>query len=196
MTDLGTRAIARAQSQSASGPRIDDWLNVSPSTGWCLKAVRTCYGVDALDFTPNDGKSPWAVEAYEGAENQHPTKNPADIPRGVPVFWSKDGRPGHIAIATGNGNCYSTDISRPGYFDEVPISRISTTWGMTLLGWTEDLNRVRVYEPPAPISTRVIDHAVDDLARAIAARKPGPKRAALRTARQAVIVARRIVKEN
>lgn len=150
MTDLAARSIGRASHQSASGPRIDDWLGVKDPRGWCLKAVRTCYGVDAFDFTPNDGKAPWAVEAYDHAEHKHPTKNPLDVPRGAPVFWRKSGAPGHIAISTGNGKCLSTDINRVGYFDEVPISKISSEWGMTLLGWTEDLNRVRVYTPPLP----------------------------------------------
>lgn len=48
--------------------------------------------------------------------------------------------------------------------------------------------------PAAPPQTKVIDHAVDDLAKAIAARKPGPVRKALREARQKVIAARRKAK--
>lgn len=48
--------------------------------------------------------------------------------------------------------------------------------------------------PVAPVQTPVIDHSIDDLAKAIAARKPGPVRKALRAARQAAIAARRKAK--
>lgn len=211
MTTLSDQAIQTASNQSVNGPRIDRWLGVATATGWCLKAVRTCYEVDAFDFTPNNGAAPWAVEAFTFAAFKHPTDNPSDIPRGVPVFWRKDGRPGHIAISLGNGECLSTDITRDGYFDKVRIADIGHAWGMQLLGWTEDLNTVRVWTPPTPkppVATPVIDHAIDlqasaiaQLAKAIDARKPGPARAALREARQkamearqAAIDARRIAK--
>jgi hypothetical protein len=63
------------------------------------------------------------------------------VPRGYPVFWSGGSAGhGHIAIAAGDGACWSTDIRRPGYFDRVPIDEIRTAWGLTLLGWTTDLN--------------------------------------------------------
>lgn len=48
----------------------------------------------------------------------------------------------------------------------------------------------RVPWKPWASSTPAIDHAVDDLAKAIAARKPGPVRRALRAARQAALAAR------
>lgn len=212
MTTLSEQAIQTALAQSKDGPRIDRWLGVTPATGWCLKAVRTCYDVDAFDFTPNNGSAPWAIEAFDYGAFKHATDNPYDVPRGVPLFWRKPGGgPGHVAIGVGNAECLSTDITRDGYFDKVRIADIGRAWGMQLVGWTEDLNTVRVWTPPAPlppIETRVIDHAIDleasaiaHLAKVIDARKPGPARAALREARQkamearqAAIEARRIVK--
>lgn len=211
MTTLSDHAIEIALAQSKDGPRIDRWLGVDKPGGWCLKAVRTCYNVDAFDFTPNNGSAPWAIEAFDHAAFKHLEDNPGAVPRGVPVFWRKDGRPGHIAISLGNGECLSTDITREGFFDKARIADISRAWGMELVGWTEDLNTIRVWTPPAPkppVETRVIDHAIDlqaaaiaQLAVAIDARNPGPAKAALRVARQkamearqAALAARRIVK--
>ena len=152
MTATPEQAIAAARNQSANGPRIDRWLGVSTFTGWCLKAVRTCYGVDAHDFTPTNGRDPMAIEAFDAAT----FKRVADgrtIPRGVPVFWRGGSTgAGHIAISTGDGDCWSTDIRRPGYFDKVPITEIAQQWGLKLVGWTEDLNGVHIWTPPAPVS--------------------------------------------
>lgn len=110
--------------------------------GMCLREVRECFGVGpgAAD----------AAEAWANAKHKHPETNPAMIPRGVPVFWTGGSHGhGHIAISTGTGKVWSTDIIRPGYFDKVPLTEIHARWGLTLVGWTEDLNGVRVHEAAA-----------------------------------------------
>ena len=62
-----------------------------------------------------------------------------------PVFWEGGSAShGHIAISAGNGFCWSTDIRRTGFMDRVPIDEIHAKWGLTLLGWTEDINGVTV----------------------------------------------------
>lgn len=117
--------------------------------GMCLREVRECFGVGpAADD---------AAEAWRDAQHKHPETDPRKIPRGVPVFWTGGSHGhGHIAISTGfAGRCFSTDILRAGYFDQVPIDLIHEKWGLTLAGWTEDLNGVRVYhdqkwEPAKP----------------------------------------------
>ena len=75
--------------------------------------------------------------------------NPDRIPRGVPIFWQGgSANHGQVAIATGfNGNCWSTDIKRPGFFDRCKITQIHEDSHLRLLGWTEDLNGVRVHQP-------------------------------------------------
>lgn len=109
--------------------------------GLCLRMVRTCYGVPA--------QAPDATAAWVNAKLKHRTTDPDTIPRGAPIFWTGGSQGhGHIAIATGNGHCWSTDILRPGYFDHVPIDLIRTKWGLPLVGWTEDLNSVRVWTKP------------------------------------------------
>jgi hypothetical protein len=117
--------------------------------GMCLREVRECFDVGP--------RADDAAEAWRDAAHKHPETDPRKIPRGVPVFWTGGSAGhGHIAIATGyRGRCFSTDIRRPGYFDQVPIEEISEKWGLQLVGWTEDLNGVQVYtdrkfEPASP----------------------------------------------
>lgn len=126
--------IARDRSRSATP---------TSAPGYCLREVRECYGVgpQALD----------AAGAWSAAKHKHHETNPDRIPRGAPVFWTGGANGhGHVAIATGyDGMCWSTDIRRPGWFDHVPIEEIQDKWGLTLVGWTEDLNGERVYQGDA-----------------------------------------------
>lgn len=101
--------------------------------GYCEKFCRTCAGAAALAAS--------AADAYYAAKYRH-TGTP---PRGAFVFWTGGSHGyGHVAISDGNGWCWSTDIKRPGRVDRVAISTITTRWGLTLKGWTEDNNGVRV----------------------------------------------------
>lgn len=130
MTATPEQAIAAARSQSENGPRFD--------TGLCLQRVRLCYGVAA--------KYPDAATAWKYAVHKH--TNSLSM-RGALVFWTGGSKDfGHIAIATGDGYCWSTDAKRPGYFDRVPIDSIAEKWDMTYVGWTEDVNGVRVITVP------------------------------------------------
>lgn len=132
MTDRGELAITEARDEHNAG--------VTFGVGLCLQRVRLCYHVDS--------KYPDAASAWRNAAHRHPQVDPAQIPRGVPVFWTGGSAGhGHIAIATGDGECWSTDILRGGHWDKVPIGLIRRRWGLTLVGWTEDLNGVRVYDP-------------------------------------------------
>ena len=137
-TRTGTKAIAWAKAQVSDPTR--NWHNL------CLMFVRSCYGVAA--------REPNAKRAWETAKHRHATTNAAAIPAGVPVFWKTKTVNWHIAISIGGGYCYSTDIPR-GKVGRIGITDLSRRWGATLLGWTEDLNGVRVYSPPAkPTATR------------------------------------------
>lgn len=120
------RAIKAARRQSKNGPRFDP--------GMCLRETRLAMGIGA--------GAPDAIGAWRRAKRRHPEKDPANFPRGVPVFWSggSEGH-GHVAIATGhNGMCWTVDKLRPGFWDRVPIDSITREWRLNLLGWTEDLN--------------------------------------------------------
>lgn len=106
--------------------------------GWCLVFVRTMYGIGA--------KHPSAAAAWNASKRKHRTTSSRDIPRGVPVWWTGgSGGFGHVAISTGSGRCWSTDYARRGKVDHVKIDDITRGWGLRLVGWTDDVNDVRVY---------------------------------------------------
>lgn len=136
------QAIANARRQSAEGPKY--------AKGMCKKAVREAYGVES------DGSED-ATEAWERADLKHDVRPGREIPRGALIWWTGGtGGHGHVAISLGGGMCLSTDILRNGYFDQVPVASIATTWPkVTLAGWSEDIDGVRVWEPPHPDATSV-----------------------------------------
>jgi hypothetical protein len=171
----GENAIKAAKAQAQNGPKF--------GTGLCLQRVRICFEVAALYSD--------ASAAWRNAKKKHPTSDFNEIPRGVPIFWT--GGPsghGHVAIATGDGECWSTDIRRGGYFSKVPIGEIAAKWGHKFEGWTEDINGVTVYTPPKKPVTRgpKVDAALKDLREAEAAAKPGGKRAGILRRARAFIV--------
>lgn len=134
MTRTGVQAISVAAAQSKNGPAFGE--------GECLERVHDCYAVGA--------KYPSATSGWANATAKHHTLDPAKIPAGVPIWWTGGSHGfGHVAISTGAGWCWSTDIHRVGYFDHVPIAEIHDRWGLTFAGWSEDINGVRVYSPTA-----------------------------------------------
>jgi len=140
MPNTPEQAIANAAAQSVNGPVY--------GSGQCLMRVRLAYGVTTT--IPNAAAS-WAASTHK-----HPTTDPASIPRGVPIYWTGGSHGyGHVAIATGDGNCWSTDIRRTGYFDLVPITEIHAKWGLTLVGWTDDVNGVVVNTTEDPMAARI-----------------------------------------
>lgn len=112
----------RGQIRAASAPAPRLWY------GLCLRFVRTALGIPAV--------YPSAIAAWKGAQNKHTAGPP---PAGAPVFWS-GGAYGHIALSVGGGRVLSTDIRRRGHVDEVAIDLVHDRWGLTYLGWSEDLN--------------------------------------------------------
>lgn len=131
MTRTGTRAIAWGRRQITDPVR--DFRQL------CLMFVRMCFAVAA--------RFPSAREAWENAQLKHPTTDANSIPAGVPVFWRTGSAFWHVALSIGAGWCLSTDVRRPGRVDRVRIDAISSAWNAQLLGWTEDLNGVRIYTP-------------------------------------------------
>lgn len=128
-------ALQAARDQSAHGPRfgVDE----------CKQRVRELYAV------PSDGARS-AAEAWARCRFKHtPTTPLADIPKGALVWWlGGSSGYGHVALYAGAGQVWSTDITRDGYFDLVPLSRISQEWpSLTLVGWSEDIDGVRVIRP-------------------------------------------------
>ncbi|MCL2542747.1 MAG: hypothetical protein FWE71_09875 [Nocardioidaceae bacterium] len=117
-----------------------------PSRNWhgmCQDFTHSAFGV------PSDG-TPSAAAAWERAKYRHPETDPANIPRGVPVFWTGGSHGfGHAAVSRGGGSVWGTDLVRDGQVDVYPINDVHTKWGLTLAGWTEDIDGVRVWQPDA-----------------------------------------------
>jgi hypothetical protein len=152
---MGQAAVDFAKGQVTNPtppPGETDWF------GWCLVFVRRCFNVGPMYGSAEKG--------YFGTDFKHGTSGTP--PLGVPIWWTNGGD-GHVAISTGDGNCYSTDIKRRGKVDKVAISYITRTWGQKYRGWSEDINGVRIYRPgqkvaplPAVDLSNVIDAARRD----------------------------------
>ena len=139
MSAIGEAAIEAAHHQSEHGPQFGE--------GECMKRTRMLFGAPAIGNFDGDG-DPDAEDGWKFAKHKHPTHDPSSIPRGVPVWWgggSKDN--GHVAVSTGHGKIWSTDIKRTGFYDQVDITRIHRDWKLPLLGWSEDIDGVTVYTP-------------------------------------------------
>jgi cell wall-associated NlpC family hydrolase len=102
----------------------------------CLAFVRTRYELPKRQHT--------AIRAWSAARHKH--RHDRYPPAGVPVFWSGGShRHGHVAISLGHGMIISTDLPRTGHVTRTRLSTVERRWGLHYLGWTEDLEGVRIY---------------------------------------------------
>lgn len=139
-----SQAIREARRRSRSS-------TPTSAPGFCKREVRECYRIAV-------SRSADAAGAWRNARFKHHETDPMSIPRGVPVFWlgGSNGH-GHVSIATGSGGHWTTDLIRPGYFDRTGIARVSRQWpNLRLVGWTEDLDGVRVWDDE-PLSARAVE---------------------------------------
>lgn len=125
---------------TASSPRqaVNNGHDVgSYETGMCQKFVRDqCWRVPSLYGS--------AIDAWNGARYKHPgDRNP---PEGAPCYY-RGGNYGHAVIFCGpdhGDDIRSTDCTSAYDVSDVPISWVESHWGYVYLGWTEDINGVRV----------------------------------------------------
>lgn len=102
--------------------------------GYCQKYVRLqCWELPSLYGS--------AIEAWNGARWKHPGDRTP--PLGAPCFY-KGGQYGHVVIWTDGGPIRSTDCPSSGRVSETDLAWPEREWGQTYLGWTEDLNGVRL----------------------------------------------------
>jgi hypothetical protein len=141
MTDRRLEALANARDLANDLGRFD--------VGMCLQEIRKLYEIGP--------SAPDAAGAWRRAKYKHTLASAEDlrhVPAGVPVFWlgGSSGH-GHIAMHAGSkpgtttDDVWSTDFLEAGRLDRVDASLIGPKWGMQLVGWAEDLNGVRIYEP-------------------------------------------------
>lgn len=103
--------------------------------GYCLRWCREQWRVDSLYGS--------AIEAWDGARHKHPgDRNPPD---GAPTFY-RGGQYGHIVLTCQDTHpgMRSTDCPYTGTVSDAGIDWVERHWGYTYLGWTEDLNGVRL----------------------------------------------------
>lgn len=130
-------ASENARHQSEHGPQF--------GYGECLLRTRGCFGAPSIGDFDGDGSAD-AEDGWKATQHKHAASDFASIPANVPLWWGGGSSDhGHVAVSAGNAMCWSTDIRRTGYFDLVPIAEISQRWGLPFLGWTEDINGVRVW---------------------------------------------------
>lgn len=110
----------------------------------CLQFVRIALGVPR--------KYPTARSAWVYAKHRHRSPFSA-IPVGVPVFTQGDNSAGHVVISLGGGWVRSTDWPKDGRVGKVHLSTLLARFEQRYLGWTEDLNGVRVWLP-VPVEMR------------------------------------------
>src|SRR5690606_1494868 len=107
-----------------------------------LKWVRQCFLYNGK-VVP--GVHPTAIAAYNATKKRHTGRKP---PYGVPVWFepSKNVAAGHVAFSLGDGTVLTTN-SATNRIHRVKISTLEKSWGQPYLGWTEDINGVRIYKP-------------------------------------------------
>lgn len=125
----GIRTIAQAIAWSKT--------QKSGFKGLCLVFVRSCYGIDVL--------FPSAAAAWAGAKKKHHTNSLANVPVGAPVFFHiPTNAYGHVALYLGGG-LFRTNYSAKGTVITAGLDH-AVFRGMTMLGWSEDLNGVTIDE--------------------------------------------------
>lgn len=120
----------------------------SYASGMCQKFVREqCWRVPSLYGS--------AIEAWNGARFKHPgDRHP---PNGAPVYY-RGGQYGHAVIYC-HGGIRSTDCTTGGRVSDAALSWPESAWGYQYLGWTEDINGVRVIplEDDMPLTNEDLD---------------------------------------
>lgn len=105
--------------------------------GLCLQFVRTCFNIPA--------KYPSAADAWANAKDRIITSSVSGIPEGAPVFFSIPGNKyGHVALYLGDGK-FRTNYSAKGTVITATLNH-AVFRGMRMLGWSRDLNGVKIPE--------------------------------------------------
>jgi hypothetical protein len=107
----------------------------------CLQFVRIALGVPRKYYS--------ARQAWQMAKHRH-RGSFSSIPVGVPVFTLGKNPAGHVVISLGGGWVRSTDWPKDGKVGRVRLEELLVTFQQRYLGWTEDLNGVRVWLPTPP----------------------------------------------
>lgn len=110
--------------------------------GLCLAWVRQCFLYKGK-VVP--AVHPTAIAAYRATKKKHTGRKP---PYGVPVWFGPSPwvSAGHVAFSLGDGTVLTTNSST-NKIHRVSINLIEKQWKQEYLGWSEDINGVRIYVP-------------------------------------------------
>lgn len=111
-----------------------------PRAGLCKMMCRTAYGV------PSDG-TPDATAASHRAE-LHKGKPPHGA-----LLWWRGGRNGHGHVAIydeTSDTIRTTDLPVSGRWGNAKLGDPERLWGLTYVGWSPDIDGVRVLPKPKP----------------------------------------------
>lgn len=111
-------------------------LSTKGTIGFCLKYARNVFNIPA--------KYPTAWKAWQNGK-QHKTK---DYPKNVSIpLWFDWKTDGHVVIAVPNKGLYSSPMnSSESKHIFKSISEVESFLGAKYVGWTEDINDVKVVE--------------------------------------------------
>jgi hypothetical protein len=118
-------------------------LNVVGIPGECLVYVREVFGVSAKYPTATSG---WENASYKHIGEQPPTD--VDVP--VWFSWNVDG---HVGVSVPGEGVYSA-LER-GVEVKASVAVLATAIGGTYLGWSEDVDGVRIVQPATPAPTQM-----------------------------------------
>lgn len=113
------------------GEALNDWY------GWCYAVAWTAFGGQIRNPTAWDG---WQATAYKHQDS--------NLPSGVyvPIWFSGYGGAGHVAIYK-DGEVWSSPWRHKPYMDTLSsIAQVEQYYGVTYVGWSEDIGGVRVVE--------------------------------------------------
>ena len=135
----GDEAVSMALTTSPLALRAISWAAVQtrfPERS-CLLFVRIALQVPR--------RFPTAMSAWAHARYRHRTAIWL-IPAGVPVYTRGSSSAGHVVLSLGNGLVRSTDWPRDGQVGTVLLTTLLATWHHRYMGWSADLDGVRVWK--------------------------------------------------
>jgi hypothetical protein len=113
--------------------------------GWCLRFTQTAWDAPVMYYC--------ARESWDNSGHQHTDGLPSVA---VPVYWSWWGTIngetrdwGHVAVLLPDGRVLSSPLTwSQGYGQTIAssVDEVSNILGATYLGWTEDMNGLRVVD--------------------------------------------------
>jgi hypothetical protein len=111
------------------------------AVGMCGQFCAVMYGYGASGYV--DALTQWQRTP---SALRHP--GATDEPPGALLFWGGGSAGhGHVAIADGNGSCWSIDILGAGTVGLAPVRSISQLWGLPYLGWSEPYFQGQKWSP-------------------------------------------------